>query len=182
MLELTSQCQTNDQLVDESLNGNHGNHAENTTRPRPSLKEEHDLKDGKQDDNSDGVSNGSEDGTKLLAAHAEEGTHTAGHTKERTRDTGVNADGTESHNGNSQNSVRLIFIRRCLLDTGSGVDLEVWDNGDTDQDQRDEYFAVEDVRNARPWHITGAFLRRNTEQLTLVTGDTGTGQTAEANP
>lgn len=175
VLELTSQCQANYQLVDEPLNGNHGNHAENTTRPGPSLKEEHNLENGKQDDDSNSVGDGSENGTELLAAHAEERTHTTGHTEEGTRHTSVDTNRTECNDGNTQDRVRLVFIVCCLLNTGSGVDVKVRDNADTDQDQRDENFAVEDVGNARPWHVTSAFLRRNTEQLTLITGDTGTG-------
>lgn len=142
MLELTSQGQGDDELVDEPLDGSHGDHTKNTPGPRPALEEKHDLENGKQDDHGNGMCDGSKDSTELLTAHTEDGSHTAGHTEERASDTCVDSDRSKSDDCNSQNGIELVAVVGWLLDTGSRVDVEVRDDGDTDQDQRGKNLTV----------------------------------------
>lgn len=81
-LELTGERERNDELVHEALDGKHGDHAQDGLCETPRLEEEHDLEEGDEHDDSNGVSDGREDGAEFLAAHAEKRTHATRHTEE----------------------------------------------------------------------------------------------------
>ena len=61
LLELASQRQRNDQLEDKSLQGNHGNHAQQGACEDPSFQEEHHFEEGEQHDDGSAMSDGSQD-------------------------------------------------------------------------------------------------------------------------
>lgn len=122
MLELAGQCKGNDELVDETLNGRCCNHANEHSRPGPGFKEEHDFEDGEQYNDSYSVRNGSENSTEFLAAHAEDGSHTAGHAEENTSNTCVDGDWSSGNNGESQDGIRRF---RVITYSSPGVDVEI---------------------------------------------------------
>ena len=103
--ELTSESESDDELVDETLDGHNSNHTQKSLGEVPSFQEEHDLKDNDEHEYGDTVGNGGEDSTKLLAAHAEKWSHTTGHGEEHDSDTSVDTDWSKGHNGNTDESV-----------------------------------------------------------------------------
>jgi len=96
--EFSGQSQGNDELVDEALDGNGGNHACKSLGEVPSFQEVHDLEEDDKGDDGDGVCNSSKHGTELLAAHAEQRAHTTSHAEEADGDTSVDGNGTEGDN------------------------------------------------------------------------------------
>jgi hypothetical protein len=66
--EFTRQCQSDDDLEEQSLKGDNGNHTENGLRETPTFQEVHGLEEGEKHDDSNTVSDGSEDSTEFLAA------------------------------------------------------------------------------------------------------------------
>lgn len=95
-LELSSERQGNDQLEKEPLDGSDGNHSRQRLCKAPARQEEHDLEEGEKHDNGNGVRDGSENGAKLLTAHAEERAHATRHSEHATKNTGIDSNGTES--------------------------------------------------------------------------------------
>ena len=82
ILELTGEGQGDDKLVDEPLDCHHGNHTGDGTGPIERFKDEQNLEEDDEDYDSDSMRNRRQNCTKLLAAHTEDGSHTASHTKE----------------------------------------------------------------------------------------------------
>lgn len=70
MLEFSGQCERDDQFVDKSLNGSHGNHSKNTARPIEGFQKEHDLEDREKHYYSNTMGDSSEHGSEFFAAHA----------------------------------------------------------------------------------------------------------------
>ena len=67
-LELASEGQRNDELVDETLDGDDGDHSQQSLGEAPSFKEEHNFEECQEHDDGYGVGDCSEDRTEFLAA------------------------------------------------------------------------------------------------------------------
>lgn len=152
--ELTSEGDRNNDLVDEALDGNDCNHSEESLRELEALKEEHDKPESNHHDDSDSVSNSSQNSTKLLAAHAEDRSHTAGHTEECKRNTGVDSNWSECNNADTDEGVgRLEGRVGCGLvvvpgHTGASVDVEVRNESDSNGDERAEHLTHKEGTNS----------------------------------
>lgn len=70
-LELSSEGEGDDELEEESLDGDDCDHAGQSLDETEAFQEEHDFEEGEKHDHSDSVSNSSQNSTELLAAHAE---------------------------------------------------------------------------------------------------------------
>lgn len=157
--ELTSQSESNDELVDETLDGHRGNHAGKTSGEIPALEEPHDLEKNDEHDDCNSVGNTSQHGTELLAAHAEERTHAACETEEHAGNTGVDTNGNERDDCDADEGVRKFHSLRDVFvllfgDTGLGVDVQVWDKRDSDQEEGSNDLSKEDVAKAGTGGVT----------------------------
>ena len=76
------------------------------------------------------MSNGSQDSSELLAAHAEQGTRTTSQSKHASQDTCIDGDRTESNECNTDEGTGLLGVTSggvvvfvtVVVDTGLGVD------------------------------------------------------------
>lgn len=91
-LEFSGQAKGNDQLEDKALESNGRNHSKKCLCKNPTLEEEHDLPEGKQHDDRDSMSNSSENGSELFAAHTQDRAHTTSHGEEDRESTGIDGD------------------------------------------------------------------------------------------
>ena len=66
--ELAREGQCDDELVHEALDGDDGDHSQQSLGETPTLKEEHDFEECEEHDDGYGVSDGSKDRTEFLAA------------------------------------------------------------------------------------------------------------------
>lgn len=101
-LDLASQAERDDQLEQESLDSNNGDHAAERLGKVEAFEDEHGQEEDQEHDDGDGVSDGSQNASELLAAHAEEGAHEAGHEEEDHQSTGVDGDGGKGHDAQAQ--------------------------------------------------------------------------------
>jgi hypothetical protein len=146
-LHLPGKSKSDDELQEESLDGNDRNHAAERPGEVEALEGIHDLEEYQHHDNCKGVRDGSEDATELLAAHAEEGTHTTSHREEHRADTRVDSDRTECNDGDPNERCRrrgrvvILFQNTTrVVDSGLSIDEEVRDQGDGNQQQRGDDF------------------------------------------
>lgn len=153
-LELTSQCQSNDELEEESLNGDDSDHTRQGSGEAETLKEHQHDEEDKENDDGNGVGNGSEDGTELLAAHAEKRTRATSQSEHTSQDTSVDGHRTQGDDTDTDQGARWLWvgktsrlIRSIALvgDTGLGVDEQVRDERDGNKDKRAKNLAHEDV-------------------------------------
>ena len=186
--ELTSEGQSNDKLVDETLDRERGDHANKHLGEAPSLKEKHDLPHDDKDNNGDGVSDSGQYSTEFLAAHAENRSHTASHHEEDSRNTGVDTDRSECNDGNTDKGIGGCQISaRCIRvdgtsSSGSRVDVKVRNEGHSNEEKGTDNLSEEDVTEAGTRCISRQFGGRLTKHLLLKSGDAGTRKTDETNP
>lgn len=183
--EFSCQGKANDEFEDKSLDGSDSNHSSKCTAEREALKEKHDFKEDEEADNSESVGNGSEDGTKFLAAHAENGAHTTGHAEHTKTDTCVECDRAKSNKTNTDKGVgwlNLMIGIVFLSNTSLSVDEEVRNESYSNKHQWADNFTEEDVGELGSWDVTGELLRWGTKDLALVTSDSCTRETAIGDP
>lgn len=92
--EFSGERKGNDELVDEALNGDNGNHAQQSLDKAKALQENHDFPEDEEHDDCNSVGNGGQHSTELLAAHAEDWTHTTCHAEEANSNTSVDTNGS----------------------------------------------------------------------------------------
>lgn len=183
--ELSGKSNGNDELVDETLDGHGGDHAGKSPGEVPSLEEVHDLEEDDEGNDGDGVSNRGKDSTKLLAAHAEDRTHTASHAEEANSNTSVDGNGTESNNNQTDDGVRGGQVSAVVVgldDTSSGVHEQVGKDGDGDEHKRADDLGEENVSELRARSVTRELGRGLAESLALETSEASTRQTNETDP
>jgi hypothetical protein len=180
VFEFTSQCERNDDLVYEALESHRSDHSRDGSGPAEGFKEEHGEEQKQEDNNGNSMSDSGENSTELLAAHAKQWAHTTSHAEEHARNTSIDTHGSESDNSNTKDGVRSPFD--IIGVHCPGVDVQVRNQCGTNTKQGRNDFAEEDVGDASSGDITGAFLRWDTEKFPLVTGNTSTRETTEANP
>ena len=176
-LELTSESKRDDQLEDESLERHDGDHAQESLSEDPTFQEEHHLEEGEQHEDGNTVSNGGQDGAKLLAAHAKKRTHAAGHAKENTSYTSIDRNWSEGNSCDTDEGIclgnRLPLVLRCE-DSYLRIDEQVRNQSDSDQDKRTEDLSHEDVGESGTRGISRQLGRRITKCFSLVTCDART--------
>lgn len=69
-LEFTSEGQSDDELEEEALDSDDGDHTRQGLGEAPSFQEHHDFEECEEHDDGDGVGNSGQNSTELLAAHA----------------------------------------------------------------------------------------------------------------
>jgi len=186
--ELTSEGQSNDKLVDETLDRERGDHADKHLGEAPSLKEEHDLPHDDKDNNGDGVSDSGQDSTEFFAAHAENGSHTASHHKEDSRNTSIDTNRSECNDSDTNEGVGPLQVGvRCVRVDGtsrssSRVDVKVRNESHSNEEKGTDNLSEEDVTEAGTRRISRQFGGRLTKHLLLKSGDAGTRKTDESNP
>lgn len=185
--EFSGQSQGDDELVDETLDGNDSDHTGKRLGEVPTLEEVHDLEEDDEGDDGDGVCNSGEHSTELLAAHAEHGAHTTSHAEEHDGNTGVDSDRTEcdkdqADDGVGRSNVDTIHVGVGLTNTSASVHEQVRQHGHSNPDKRTHNFSEEDVGELGTGCVAGELGRGVTKSLALETSKTGTGQTNEANP
>lgn len=186
--ELSSQREGDEQLVDESLDGGDGNQSEHGTGKAETLEEPKYLKEDNQHESGDSVGYAGENGTEFLAAHCEDWTHATSHGEENSADSEIDNDRTDRNDGNTDEGTGRNggsggwAVTAGFGDTGLGVDEKVWDQSNDDETQRTDDLVPDDVGNLRSWDVPGELFGWVAEVLSLVTCDSGTGQTAESNP
>lgn len=185
--EFSGQGKGDDELVEETLDGDDSNHTSKRLGEVPALKEVHDLEEDDKGDDGDGVCNGGKYSTELLAAHAKHGTHTTSHTEEADGNTGVDSDRTECDKEQSDDrvgggDVDAIHVGVGLTNTSTSVHEQVRQHGHSNPDKRAHNFSKEDVGELGTRSVARELGRGVTESLALETSKTGTGQTNEANP
>lgn len=183
--EFSRQGEGDDKLVDESLDGDRRDHAQKSLGKAPAFQEEHDFEECQHHDDCDGVCNGSQDSTKLLAAHAEDWSHTASHTEEASGNTSVDTNRSKRNNGDTDERVgwrEVLALVVRLNDTSTSVDVEVGDQSDGDQDEWTNNFTKENVGELRTRCVTRQLGRWLSKCLALETSETSTRETHESNP
>ena len=189
-LELSSECKVDNELVEPSLDGDDGDHAQKRLREAESLEEKHNLEEGKEHDDSHGVGNGGKDRPKLLATHTEQRAHTTSHPEEHGTDTEVHSHwGKGDHaNTNNRSSWQQVLVSHLLVavvflsQSSLRVDEQVRNQGDENQNERSDNLVEDGVAELGTRDIAGELLGRVSQSLTLVTGDTGSRQAAESDP
>lgn len=190
-LEFSSQCQSDDELVDKSLNGDDSDHTRQGSWEAEALKEhQHDEEDKKNDDGN-GVGNGSKDSTKLLATHAEQGTRATCQSEHASQNTSVDTDRAQGDDANSDQGTSRLRVGKAgrllggialVSDTGLGVDEQVRNKRDGNQDKRAENLTHEDVGEVSTRNIARQLSRWVSKNLALETSDTRTRETAVSDP
>ena len=173
--ELTGQSKSDDELVDKALDSDHGNHTEDCSGKIEVLEEEHDFKHDEEHDDRDGMCYSCQNGTELLAAHAEDRSHTTCHTEEADCNTRINGNRSEGDDTNPQQSVILFgrAVSCCILhDTCLSVDEEEWDQSQSNHYQWRDDLAQEDVGKVSPRNIARDTRRWFADRFLLVTSDT----------
>ena len=192
-LELTSESKGDDELEEETLNGDHSDHASKSPRETEAFQEHHDNEEDQKHDDSNGVRNCGKDSTELLTAHAEKRTRTTSQGEEASENTSIDADGAESNDRDTNQSTSSlgclsgaegvgVVLLVAFRYTSLSIDEEVRDDGDGDQDQRTKHLSHEDVGEGRTRNVSRKLGRWVSKSLTLVTSDTSSGQTAVADP
>ena len=105
MSELTRQEDASQSLEEESLDSDHCNHSQQRLGQRPSFKEPQNLKHDDQHDNSNAVSDGSQNRAKFLAAHHQTWTHTTGHAEQSEQHTSIDRNRCKGDNGNTDKRI-----------------------------------------------------------------------------
>lgn len=180
LFEFSGQAESDDQLEHKALESHDCNHTKKCFGKDPALKEEHHFPKSEEHNDSHTVSNGSEDGTKLFAAHAQDGSHTAGHGEETGKNAGVDSNRSEGDNSNPDERVcRRFHIggNACL-----GIDEEVRDQGQADKDKGPYNFTEEDTGKVCTWNIARKLLRGRTKRLAFETSKSSTREPAESDP
>ena len=152
-LELTSESKSDDKLEHESLDSDNSDHTRQSSGEAEALEEHEHNEEDKEDKDSDSVSNSGQDSSKLLAAHAEQGTRTTSQSKHASQDTCIDSDRTEGNDCDTDERTRLlgvtsgglVFFVTVVVDTGLGVDEQEGDESDCDQNERSKDLTHEDV-------------------------------------
>ena len=186
-LELASQRQRDNELDDEALNRDHGNHAEERRRELEVLQDEHDFEHDQKDNDRNGMGNGSKNTAKLLAAHAQQRSHAARHAEQATKYTGIDSHGSKSDNqeadqGGSRLNVFAVVRSSLTRDTSLRVDEQVRNDRQADKDEGSKDLGPEKVGNSSPGNIARKFAGRVSDNLALETRDSGTREAAECDP
>ena len=168
LLELTGERQRDDQLQDESLKCNDGNHAQQSPREVPSFEEEHDFEESQEHDDSNTVCNSSKDGAEFLAAHAEHGSHAASHTKQACKDTCINCKRSKGHNCDTDKRICRFGV---VLDTGLSIDVQVRDQGQGNKDDRTHELPEEHAGEVCSRNIAGKLVGWRAKDLAFEAGD-----------
>ena len=180
-LELTSESADDDDLEEESLDGDDCNHTRQGSGEAEALEEHENNEEDEEDEDSDGVGNGSQNRTELLAAHAEKGSRATSQCKHTSQDTGVDGDGSQSDESNTDQGTGLDRSGKVasllggiapVINTGLGVDEEEGDESNGNQNERTKDLAHEDVGEVSTRNIARELGRWISENLALETSDT----------
>ena len=163
------------------MKGDNSNHAEKCFYKDPAFEEEHDLPEGKEHEDGHTMSDRSQNGAELFAAHAQKRTHAASHAKETSKNTGIDGNWGERNNGDTDERVRR-SLQIVASNTGLSVDEEIWDQGQQDEDEGTDNFSKENAGNAGTRNIPRQLFGWVSKNLALETSESCSRQSAEGDP
>lgn len=180
-LELSSQGQRDDELVDEALDGCRCNHAEQRSREIKALQQHHNLEKHNEDNHRDAVCNCRKHRTEFLAAHAEQRAHAAGHTEHSSQAARIDGDGSHCHNQDTDERLRRL-VRLCIDHARLSIDVKIGDESDCNKEKRANDLSREQVGEACTSCVPRHLSRGLPENLALVARDPSSRQSTVGNP
>lgn len=178
VLEFSSQAQANNQLQDQSLNGNGGNHTKKGLLEHKALQEPHDFKEDDLDNDRDTVGNTRHHGRCLLATNTQQWTSAARDGKQDHERTCVDDNRSKRHNSQSQDRVDWLGISHTVLSVHEGVG----NKGRCGNKQWNDEFSENQVTESCSSNVTSALFTWIAQNLSLETSDSGSGQSDITNP
>ncbi|KAH3669980.1 hypothetical protein OGATHE_002793 [Ogataea polymorpha] len=177
-LELSGQEQQSHKFENQSLDIDHGDQSDQHSAKVESFQNPHDNEEHKIDHNCNSVRNCSHDGTCLLAAQSKHWTCTARQSQTTKQDTNVNDNWSQRTNDQSQHRVNWFSINHTGLSVHKGVSNKTTSS----VDHTWKSIREEDVGSMSSCSITSSLLGVITDDLSLETGHSRSGQSNVANP